>query len=352
MSQKNYYQILEVDKTATQEDIKQAYRKKAIKYHPDKNQGDKAAEEKFKEVAEAYEVLSDPEKKRNYDAGGTGKKSSGFNGPGDMFNFFRGASNRNRQPSENLNIFAEIGVTFEEVISGKNIDLEYIINVKCKDCDGKKTKNANSVKKCQQCHGNGFVTISNGVMSIQTTCPSCSGDKIVITDPCKNCNGTGRTENKTKIIGLKVPSGINPNAKIMCKGKGHQSILSGSFGDLIISVGYLEHNLFKLQQNSNNGLFDTILECHVPLHVAIFGGKLKIPTLYGLKEVDIEKGTTFGDMNIIKECGLPDTKNNKGSQILIFNIEMPKTMTNKLIKELNKININEDTYPEYSKAVK
>lgn len=341
---KNYYEVLGAPKDASQDDIKKSYRALAIKYHPDKNQGDKEAEDRFKEISEAYEILGDPDKRNDYDH----QSTRGH----DQFSFFGGGGQWNVRTQENLNLFSMVNLTFEEVVSGITKDIEYERSLTCKVCNGKKTTEENSTKKCPQCSGKGFVIIGNGVVTFQNICPSCGGEKVVITNPCKNCKGNGRVSEHAKVTGVAIPAGINPNAKIICKGRGHQSIISGNFGDLVIGIGYIQHSLFKLRQNPDNGLFDTVMELNVPFHIALTGGKLKVPTLYGTKEINIKPGMEIGSIETISGCGLPSTRNGVGDQILVMNMEIPKKISEKLMKELKKINISDDEYPKYCESLK
>ena len=349
---KNYYDVLGVDKSCTQEDIKKAYKNLAIKHHPDKNGGDKEAEEKFKEISRAYDEIGTPEKRQQYDDELEGRRPNGFSQGFGNSGGFHTFTMRSRSHSEQLNIMIRVYVNFEDVVSGITKDFRYEKLVKCKVCNGKKTTNDKSVKKCMQCNGQGSVNLGHGMMGLTVDCPSCNGEKVIITDPCKSCNGNGLKEEKAEIKGLKIPKGMNPSGKILCKEKGNQSLKSGGFGDLVVLVEYSPHEIYKLRQNPNNGLLDVILEISVPLHLAILGGVLKIPTLHGVREVKIKSGLKYGALETISKCGLPNLKGSIGDQIVAFDIEMPKNISEELKNELNKIEITENQYPEYNKILK
>jgi molecular chaperone DnaJ len=347
---KDYYKILEVEKTASPEDIKKSYRALALKFHPDKNPNNKEAEDKFKELSEAYEILSDPEKRKKYDNPSFGSPFEGFDMGG--FESFFGFNQKSNQNSENINILVSVDITFEEVVSGTTREFGYSRLVNCTDCNGKRTKNEDSIKKCFNCNGRGFMVVGNGIFQIKSACPSCHGEKFTFTDPCKTCNGRGQKEENSKISDLKIPMGINPSTRICCKGKGSQSVKNAHYGDLYVQVDFVAHEIFKINKKPNNDLLDIILECRLPLHLAILGGKLKIPTLYGTKEVEIKENTKNGEYKVLKNNVLPNIKGNKGDQYIIFDIEMPKFLHEKLKKEMKKMEIDQKTYPEYDKLSK
>ena len=367
-TKQDFYQILGVDKNSNSEEIKKAYRKLAVKYHPDKNPEDKKAEEKFKEISEAYDTLSDPQKRRKYDfdlqGGGRGwhsSESQGFSGTygsfEDLFeNVFFGRRERTAvDPKRDLHIKVQMGVSLEEVISGTKKDIVYDKIFKCKECDGEGTADSSSKKLCQTCNGSGQTIInSGGPFVVRTTCQDCGGQKYTIEKPCYKCNGNGILKKRQNLKNVPVYRGIVSGSSVRVPNMGHENN-NGLSGDLYIQIFYENHSIF--QHGTTQSPADILLECPVPLHIAILGGSLEIPTLHGIKKVNIPKGMKNGHTKILNRCGLilrSDEKSKQklaGDQIVLFNIEIPNKISDEFSNILGKIEISKETYPTYNSII-
>ena len=266
MAKRDYYDVLGVEKSASPDQIKAAYRKQAVKYHPDKNKGDKGAEEKFKEASEAYHVLSNSERKQNYDNfghaafenGGGGR--GGFGGFGgfsgadfsDIFeDFFGDFSNERRRGSRrNSNnrgsdLRYDISITLEEAYSGKKQNIQFSTSEKCETCKGNGSKPGYNPDRCSYCGGNGRVRSNQGFFTVQQTCPQCAGSGEEITNPCNNCNGQGNKQTSKK-ISVTIPKGVDDGTRIRLAGKGEAGKRGGATGDLYLFINVKSHELFKL----------------------------------------------------------------------------------------------------------
>lgn len=353
---KDYYEVLGVDKSADADTIKKAYRKLAKKYHPDINPDDKSAEEKFKEVNEAYEVLSDSEKKKLYDqyghdgldpnfgAGGFGGGFGGFGGMdfdmGDIFSSFFGGggsgSSRRRGPSRGSDIGARIMVSFEEAAFGCKKDVSYTRVDKCPDCNGSGAKNGSKPETCSQCGGSGQVRIQQrtplGYIQTTRTCDKCQGKGTVIKDPCTKCGGTG-THRKSKKVEVTIPAGIDNMQRVALRGQGNVGQNGGPAGDLIVEVGIRPHPIFK--RDGYN------IYCEVPVSFAeaTLGADIKVPTLEGDYSHKLSEGTQTGTTVTLRGKGIQYLNSkSKGDLIFTVVVEIPKNLSEtqkKLLREFD-----------------
>ncbi|MCD8390418.1 MAG: molecular chaperone DnaJ [Firmicutes bacterium] len=344
---RDYYEVLGVDKRAYDDEIKKAFRKQSKKYHPDLNPGDKAAEEKFKEVNEAYQVLSDSQKRQKYDqfghagvdpnfgagAGGAG----GFNDFdfgdifGDIFSGFGfGGGNgggRRRGPSRGADVRKTIEITFEEAALGCKKKINITANEKCSSCSGTGAAPGTSAETCPNCNGSGQVRTQQrtmlGYMTNVTTCPKCNGNGRIIKNPCKDCRGTGRVR-KSKTVEINIPAGIDNGQTIQLSGKGEAGELGAPNGDLLLTVRVREHALFKRRGS------DVYLEMPVSFVQAALGASLTVPTIYGAVEYDIPEGTQPGTVFRLREKGIPFLQGKgKGDEYVTVKVEVPKNLSDK-----------------------
>ncbi|MBR6633886.1 MAG: molecular chaperone DnaJ [Clostridia bacterium] len=353
---KDYYEVLGLDKSADADTIKKAYRKLAKKYHPDINPDDKSAEEKFKEVNEAYEVLSDPEKKKLYDqyghdgldpnfgAGGFGGGFGGFGGMdfdmGDIFSSFFGgggsSSARRRGPARGSDIGVRVRVSFEEAAFGCKKDVSFTRVDKCPDCEGSGAKNGAHPETCSQCGGSGQVRVQQrtplGYMQTTRTCDKCGGKGTVIKDPCTKCGGTG-TQRKNKKLEVSIPAGIDNLQRVELRGQGNVGQNGGTAGDLIVEVGIRPHPIFE--RDGYN------IYCEVPVSFAeaTLGAEIKVPTLEGDYGYKLPEGTQTGTTITLRGKGI-QYLNSKAKGDLIFTVvvEVPKNLSEtqkKLLREFD-----------------
>ena len=360
MAQKrDYYDVLGVDKSADATAIKKAYRKLAMKYHPDKNPGDKEAEEKFKEINEAYEVLSDETKRRNYDQfGHEGVNGQGFGGAGgfggqgfggfddifgdifgDMFGggFSGGSRQRRRGPERGADIKQRVNISFEEAAFGKKVQVKINRSEECDQCHGSGAKPGTSKKTCPTCHGSGQVQSVQrtpfGNIASTRTCSTCNGEGEVIDSPCSKCHGKGSIR-KTKTIEVDIPAGIDNGQMIKLGGQGELGTRGGPRGDLYIEVNVQSHPLF-----TRDG-YDVYLEMPITFAQATLGDKIQVPTLDGKVEYEVPEGTQTGTVFRLKGKGIPKLKSNvRGDQYVKVTVEIPKKLNEKqkeLVREFAK----------------
>lgn len=342
---RDYYEVLGVSKGATDDEIKKAFRKKSKKYHPDLNPGNKEAEEKFKEVNEAYQVLSDSEKKSKYDQFGHagvdpnfGAGGGGFNGAGfdfgdifgDIFNGgfggFSGGQRRNG-PRRGNDIRQVIDITFEEAAFGCSKKVNVQTQEKCESCGGSGAKKGTTADTCQHCHGTGQVQTQQrtilGYMTNVTTCPQCHGEGKIIKEPCRDCRGTGKVR-KSKTIEVQIPAGIDNGQTIQLSGKGEAGDKGGPSGDLLITIRVRSHAIFRRDGNS------VYIDMPITFVQAALGATLKVPTLDGPVELDIPEGTQTGSKFRMKGKGIPYLRSkSRGDQYVTVNVEVPRNLTSK-----------------------
>ena len=366
---RDYYEVLEVDKSASADDIKKAYRTLAKKYHPDLNPGNKEAEEKFKEVNEAYEVLSNADKKARYDqfghAGvdpsyGGGGFSGGYSGGfgdmgdiGDIFNSFFGggfgsssrASSAN-SPRRGQDIQTDISLNFMDACFGKKVDVTVNRMEKCPDCNGSGSANGSGTDVCPDCHGQGQVKVTQrtpfGIISTAKPCPRCGGKGRIITNPCTKCHGNGRY-NVSKTIQVDVPAGINDEQTLQVSGQGHSGINGGPNGDLHVTVNVRPDPIFE-----RDG-FDIHTEIPITFTQAALGAEITVPTIDGKVSYTVPEGTQNGTIFRFRNKGVKKlNRPERGDQFVHVNIEVPKNL-NKQQKDLLKQFENTMTDANYNK---
>jgi molecular chaperone DnaJ len=336
MRMKDYYSILGVPRNATQEEIKEAYKRLAKKYHPDRNPGDKTAEEKFKEINEAYQVLSDPQKRAQYDRalefgfnafgrewkGGFNFDFSDFNfsNLGDIFetisDFFEGSTTINI-PEKGEDIELEREITLEDIIHGRSIEVGYTRLQPCSVCGGKGYRTGRS-GVCGTCGGKGYVKASHGLFSLKQTCPTCKGTGKWGSF-CSSCI-EGRVQGYERIT-VKIPKGVRDGEKLRVQGKGNAGRFGGEAGDLYIKIKVLPHPLFEVDGN------DIIYQLPISIFDAVLGKEVEVPTLEGKISLKIPPGTDSGTKLRIKERGLPDRNGRRGDMFVQIKITVPKNLS-------------------------
>ncbi len=352
MAKKDYYEVLGVDKSASADEIKKAYRKLAIKYHPDKNPGDKEAEEKFKEAAEAYSVLSDADKKARYDqfghAGveGAGPDfSGGFGNLNDILNdlfggafgggfggfggfgggFGGGQGQRQQRVYRGRDIRVRVKLTLEEIAKGVEKEISIEKSVPCPECGGKGAKNSSDIKTCSACNGTGQVQrVTNSIFGqtvTYSTCQQCGGEGKVVTNPCRNCNGSGLVR-KRETIKVKIPAGVEAGMQLTIQGEGHAAKNNGINGDLLVVIEEQEHP--NLRREGNNLYYTKVIS----LPDAILGGEAEIPCLDGPYKVKIDAGTQSGTVVRLRSKGMPTVNGYGGTGDLYvkFAVWIPKKL--------------------------
>lgn len=339
MEKQDYYETLDVSKDAGDDEIKRAYRKQAMKFHPDRNPGNKDAEEKFKEASEAYEVLRDGEKRQLYDQYGheglQGSGFSGFSGFDDIFsNFgdifedffsFGGSGRRRSRAVKGNNLRYNMEMTLEEAFTGKEEVIDFQKWGSCDSCDGSGVTPGSEPQTCTTCRGNGQVVRSQGFFQIKTTCPACNGSGQMITDPCGDCSGRGKIQ-VDRSINLKIPPGVDTGSQLRLRDEGEAGELGGPSGDLFVAIHVMEHDLFKREGDH--------LFCEIPVSFvqAALGDTIEIPVLGDEKtyEVDVPHGTQPGDVVSIPEKGMPIINRKKRGQLLVkFDVKIPKKLSKK-----------------------
>ncbi|MBR5166929.1 MAG: molecular chaperone DnaJ [Salinivirgaceae bacterium] len=373
MSEKrDYYEVLEVPKTATADEIKKAYRKQAIKYHPDKNPGDKVAEEKFKEAAEAYEVLSDPQKRQRYDQFGHAGMggASGFSGGGmsmdDIFShfgdifgggsfssFFGGGFGGSRRGgpqtrvNKGSNLRVKVKLTLSEVANGVTKKIKVNKYVACDKCNGTGAFDSNSYSNCSTCHGSGVVTrITNtilGQMQQSSVCPNCGGDGRIITRRCTSCGGEGIVQ-KEDIVTLNIPAGVADGMQLSVSGKGNAARHGGINGDLLVVIQEEEHP--ELIRDGN----DLIYSLFLSMPDAILGTTAEIPTVDGKVKIKIDPGTQSGKILRLRGKGIPEL-NGYGRGDLLVNIQVwtPQNVTRDEARIIEKLKESDSFTPKPDK---
>lgn len=350
MAQKrDYYEVLGVERTASQDDIKRAYRRGALKYHPDNYKGDKAeGEAKFKELAEAYEVLSDSVKRKRYDQyGHQGMAGAGVHdftnmGFGDIFSMFEdifggmgGGGGRTRAASRGYDLETQVELTLEQVATGVDQTLEFERMDLCQECNGSGAKKGTEPERCETCGGYGQVQqqVSGFFgMSVRiAACPNCKGKGTLVKDPCPECSGSGRTRKK-RVLTVHIPSGIHDGQVVRVRGEGEPGDDGTQRGDLHCYVRVAEHPFLQRSRD------DLVCAVPIPYSLAALGGKIEVPTLEGTDEVDVPAGTQNGDTVKMKGRGLPSARSGrKGDQYVQVFIEVPRKVNDKQRKILQEL---------------
>ncbi|MGQ9920509.1 MAG: molecular chaperone DnaJ [Desulfobacca sp.] len=354
---KDYYQILGVGRHASADDIKKAYRQLALKYHPDRNPGDKTAEEKFKEASEAYEVLRDPDKRRLYDQyGHEGLRDSGFTGFrdfGDIFGAFSdifedlfGFRDTRRAwsgPQAGADRRFDLEIDFLDAARGTEVTVEIPRNVNCGTCQGTGLRPGSRKTICPVCGGRGQVTQTHGFLRISTTCSRCQGLGEVIGDPCPTCNGRGRVMEKKKLA-VKIPPGVDNGVHLVMAGEGDAGVRGGPPGDLYIVVHVRPHELFRRQGD------DLILTLPISFTQAALGGTVSIPTLNGNRELIIPPGTQPGETITLRGEGIPHLKGyGTGDLKVQVNVVIPRHLTDRQRELLQQFAASEGTAKTFAK---
>lgn len=332
---KDYYDILGVSRDASDADLKKAYRQLAMKYHPDRNQGNKESEDKFKEINEAYSCLCDTEKRNHYDKFGTAEGfgaqynpfgAAGFNDIfedifGDFFGTFSGR--RKDRPAKGENQRYDLSITLAEAAFGTEKVIEIPRWVKCDDCRGTGAAEGKPPVTCTSCRGTGQIRFQQGFFSVSKTCGKCNGTGRVITEPCKKCKGFGNIRSY-RTISVKVPAGVDTGSKLRMTGEGELGSFGGPPGDLYIMIHVEEHEFLKRDGND--------LYCEIPVSFpqAALGAEIEVDTIDGKAQLKIPPGTPSGKQFHIKGKGMPRIgSRSKGDQVVIINIEVPRHLTAK-----------------------
>ncbi len=358
---KDYYELLGVSKSATKDELKKAYRKMAIKYHPDKNKGDQESERKFKEVSEAYEVLQDEQKRSAYDRYGHAAFEGGGAGPGgfgqgfnsssqefsDIFGEFGdifsdlmggrrgGARSRSEEYNRGSDLRYNLSISLEEAFEGIKKEIEFETLDTCQKCNGKGSESGKAPVDCGTCNGLGNIRMQQGFFMIEKTCHSCQGSGKMIKDPCKPCRGQGRVNKRKKIL-TSIPKGVDTGSRIRLQGEAEAGLRGGSSGDLYLFITIQRHAIFERDHED--------IHCAVPISMitAATGGTIEIPTIDGFKaKVTVPEGTQNGDKFRLKQKGMTVLNSSRrGDMYITVNVEIPVKLTSKqkeLLKEFQEI---------------
>ncbi len=374
MAEQDYYTLLGVSRSASEAELKAAYRKLAVKHHPDKNKGDKNAEKKFKEISQAYDVLKDPQKRAAYDqyghqaftqggganAGGGFGRNGGFNAQDfggfsdiidEMFGGgfsagFGGGTARAQTHQPGADVRFNLEITLEEAFRGSKARIKYSTLTACKDCKGKGGKNGSKPTTCQACNGRGKTRAQQGFFTIERACASCGGLGETISDPCRSCAGTGRTRGQ-KNLEVKIPAGIDDGMRIRVSGEGEAGMRGAPNGDLYVFVHVKKHNFF-VRQNNN-------LHCQapIPMTTATLGGEIEVPTIDGKQAiVKIPEGTQSEQILRIKGKGMSILHSqDKGDMLIETIVETPVNLSKKqkeLLRQFDEMSKGQDNSPQSS----
>lgn len=371
MGKKDYYEILEVQKSASPDEVKKAYRKQAIKWHPDKNPGNKQAEERFKEAAEAYEVLSDAEKRRRYDQFGhdgvkNGAGNQGFSGNMSMEDIFRhfgdifgghaddpfgsffggggGGRSSRRSVNRGSNLRVKVKLTLEEIASGVEKKIKVNKYIPCGTCHGSGAKGGGSYHTCSTCNGSGHVTRVTstflGQMQTTSTCPNCGGEGKVITEKCNTCAGNGVVKGE-EVLSIKIPAGVAEGMQLSVGGKGNAAARGGIAGDLLVQIEEIRHP--ELERDGNNLLYEHFLS----FPEAAMGLTIEVPTLEGTAKIKVEPGTQSGKILRLRGKGLPsvNTYESRGDLLVSIAVWTPKNLSKEEKAVMAKLALSQNFRP-------
>jgi molecular chaperone DnaJ len=356
MAKKDYYEVLGLNRDASEEEIKKAYRKLAMKFHPDRNPDNKSSEEKFKEAKEAYEVLSDKEKRGAYDTyghagvdprAGMGAGGPGFGGGfsdafGDIFGEIFGGGGRGGRSSvyRGADLRYNLEITLEQAARGTETKIRIPTLDECETCHGSGAKPGTSAKTCHTCNGNGQVRMAMGPFSMAQTCPTCHGSGKVISDPCTACHGAGRVKHH-KTLSVKIPVGVDDGDRIRLSGEGEAGVNGGPAGDLYVVINLREHTVFKRDGND--------LHCEMPVSfsTAALGGEIVIPTLEGEAKLKIPAETQTGQIFRLRGKGIKGVRSSAHGDLMCHVVlETPVRLTERqkeLLRELEEINVKDSS---------
>jgi molecular chaperone DnaJ len=351
MAKEDYYELLGVQKGASDEELKKAYRKKAVQHHPDKNPGNKAAEEMFKKISHAYEVLKDPDKRAAYDRYGhaafegagagapRGPGGGGFHDPFDIFRevfgqqggnaggggifdeMFGGGSARGGGGQDGSDLRYDLEITLEDAARGAEREISFRKHVACERCDGSGAEPGSKRVTCPTCRGAGQVRRSGGIITFTQTCPTCAGTGTKIEKPCTTCKGDGRTLKTTK-LNVRIPPGVDNGSRLRSSGNGEAGVAGGQTGDLYIVISVKEHELFERQSDD--------LFCEIPIKftLASLGGSIEVPTLFGKGSLKIPAGTQSGTTFRLRDKGMPSLRGGRqGDQLVRVHVEVPQSLS-------------------------
>lgn len=359
MTSEDYYELLGVSRTATPDEIKKAFRKKAHQYHPDKSQGNKENEEKFKKINSAYEVLKNPNKRAAYDqfgAAGVGGPGGGFRGDsgyaeagfgdfqdifGDVFADFFGGTHRRNAPRKGADLRYDLKITFEEAAFGTEKRFKVPKTVNCSVCNGSRAKPGTSPTRCTTCNGMGQVSMQQGFFNVQRTCPACGGEGTTVSSPCTKCSGLGK-ERSMESLSIKIPAGVDVGSRLRIHGEGDAGELGGPKGDLYIVINVEQHSIFERRDD------DVI--CNIPISFSqvALGSEIQVPTLEGRVKLKIPAGTQTGKVFRLTNKGIASLHTGRrGDQLVVVTIETPSKLNKKqreLLEEFARVS-GEDNQP-------
>ena len=376
-TKRDYYEVLGVGKSASADELKKAYRKLAMQYHPDRNPDNKESAERFKEVCEAYEVLSDTDKRHRYDQYGHEGMKSAF-GPGgfdfgrdfthtgdfqDLFenifgggfgDIFGGAGGGGRRRARNPNaaqrgddLRFDLEIDFEEALFGSEREVDLTVSDTCETCGGSGAASGAARETCRQCGGHGAVAVAVGPIRMQQTCPVCHGEGTIIRSPCKKCGGTGRVK-APRHIALRIPKGVETGSRLRLTGKGESGMRGGPAGDLYVVLHVRDHDIFQRQDD------DLVCTVHISPVIAALGGDIDIPTPDGNARIKLPAGTPNGKVFRLRDKGMPSLNGGCGDLHVRVEIEVPAHLSSKQKRSLEEFAAQStlDNYPEAAKLNK